>query len=63
MSMCTALAIVAVFLFIYMVPCIIAYEGLKRQRVSITVLNVLLGWTFVGWVVALVWATMKDKGQ
>jgi ABC-type transport system involved in cytochrome c biogenesis permease component len=28
----------------------------KRQRVPIFVLNLLLGWTLLGWVGALVWA-------
>lgn len=29
---------------------------------AIIILNILLGWTFVGWVVALVWgATYKPK--
>lgn len=32
------------------------------QAEAIIILNVLLGWTFLGWVVALVWAaTYKPK--
>jgi len=27
-----------------------------RNAVAITAVNILLGWTFVGWVVALVWS-------
>jgi hypothetical protein len=44
--------------FIYFLPAIAAYN--KKNFTSITVLNLFLGWTFVGWVIALVWALKKD---
>jgi hypothetical protein len=31
-----------------------------RNRGAIFVLNLLLGWTFLGWVVALVWACTQS---
>ena len=40
----------------YFVPWICAASRQHRQTVAIFVLNLLLGWTFVGWVAALVWA-------
>ena len=40
---------------IYMLPTGIALLRNKRNKASIFVLNLLLGWTFVGWVIALVW--------
>jgi hypothetical protein len=43
------------FLF-YFLPSIIAAARSKRDLVSIFILNFLLGWTAIGWVVALVWA-------
>lgn len=41
---------------VYLGPAIVA--GLRRhpQRSAILVLNLLLGWTLLGWVAALVWA-------
>lgn len=48
-----------VLLGIYFAPAIVAFEGKHRDRVAITVLNIFLGWTFVGWVIALVWAFKK----
>jgi len=47
------------FLF-YFLPSIIAAARSKRDVVSIIVLNVLLGWTAIGWVIALVWALKAD---
>ncbi|MSU35992.1 MAG: superinfection immunity protein [Pedosphaera sp.] len=49
------------FLFgatIYFAPAIIGIK--KRNSTAILALNFLLGWTFVGWVIALVWALTKD---
>ena len=40
---------------IYVIPAMIG-QG-KRNAAAIFVLNLLLGWTLVGWAVALVWAT------
>ena len=50
----TVLLIVGVLL--YFVPFVVAVQRDHNQRTAIGVLNLLLGWTFVGWVVALVWA-------
>lgn len=33
----------------------------KRNSTSIFLLNLLLGWSIIGWVVALVWATTKEE--
>ena len=47
-------------LAVYFVPSLIAFRNCKKQASAIYVLNIFLGWTFLGWVVALVWACMKD---
>ena len=41
---------------IYFIPAIIAVLKGHRNALAIAVLNLLLGWTFLGWVIALVWA-------
>ncbi len=45
---------------LYFLPAIIAFVREKRDAVSILVLNLLLGWTAIGWVIALVWALKTD---
>ncbi|HTQ87464.1 MAG TPA: superinfection immunity protein [Candidatus Solibacter sp.] len=46
-------------LFVYFIPTLVARR--KRNSAAIFVLNLFLGWTLVGWVVALVWALTKDS--
>ena len=41
---------------IYFVPAIVAIYRIRRTRVAISVTNLLLGWTLIGWVVAFIWA-------
>jgi len=50
-------------LLIYILPGIIARRQKKENADAIFILNLLLGWTYVGWVIALVWALMKDKKE
>ena len=46
---------------IYFSPTIIAaYKRHKRQE-AIGIINIFLGWTFIGWVIALAWAVSGDE--
>ena len=47
-------------LFVYFIPSIVSAYSKKKNGTAIFVLNLFLGWTFIGWIVALVWATAKD---
>ena len=40
----------------YFIPTIIAFKKERDNKVSILALNLLLGWSLIGWVVSLVWA-------
>lgn len=44
----------------YFLPAIVARGREHRQMIAIVVLNAFLGWTVLGWVVALVWACMAQ---
>ena len=44
----------------YFLPSILALARSKRDLVGIVLLNFFLGWTMIGWVVALVWAVKTD---
>jgi len=51
--------LVIVILILYFLPSIIGRK--KRNALSIFVLNLFLGWSLVGWVVALIWAVAKEE--
>lgn len=46
----------AVFIYIYFLPSIVASKKQHADKTSILVLNLLLGWLLIPWVIALVWA-------
>ena len=54
----TSVIFVVVFLPLYFLPTIIGWK--KSRSLSIFLLNFFLGWTMVGWIVALVLALKKD---
>lgn len=54
------LAVMVGFLF-YMAPTCVASN--KKHFKAILALNLLLGWTFIGWVAALVWALASPKND
>ncbi|HSV80096.1 MAG TPA: superinfection immunity protein [Ramlibacter sp.] len=41
---------------LYFAPTYVAHSREHGSRTGITVLNVLLGWTVLGWLIALIWA-------
>ena len=45
----------------YFIPAIIALVRRKSNTLAIFLLNLFLGWSLIGWVVALVWAVSKDQ--
>ena len=45
---------------LYFLPTIIAAIKSKRDIVAILLLNLFLGWSVIGWIVALVWAAKND---
>ena len=45
-------------LYIYFIPAIVGRK--HDEAIAIAVLNLLLGWTLVGWVLALVWASTSS---
>ncbi len=47
-----------VSLFLYFLPAYLARN--KSNFTAIFVLNLLAGWTFIGWIIALVWALSKE---
>lgn len=51
-----SLLMLSLFGIVYFFPAIVAYARHKKDATAILILNLFLGWTFIGWVISLVWA-------
>jgi hypothetical protein len=47
-------------LVLYFLPSIIALVKSKRDTLAIFLLNFFLGWSVIGWIIALVWAAKSE---
>jgi hypothetical protein len=54
----TTVIMVAIIVFIYMLPTIVAYGREHPRRLDIAVLNILFGWTLIGWFACFFWAAL-----
>lgn len=50
-------------MLLYTLPAAIAHRQHHHNATAITVLNLLLGWTVLGWVISIVWALSKRPGR
>ena len=55
------LLLIAASFPVYFLPTLLAWSGNHRNIGAIAIVNLLLGWTLLGWVAALVWAVYKEK--
>jgi len=55
------LVVLLIAALIYLLPGIIAFRRHHHNAVAILVFDLLLGWTFLGWVLALVWALTEVR--
>jgi hypothetical protein len=46
---------------LYFLPSMVAWRRLLKTAPQITKINAALGWTLVGWIVALVWAIRRSS--
>ena len=54
------IALTAGSLGLYFLPTLLVIRDKEKSRVLIFVVNLFLGWTLVGWVVALAWAIKRE---
>jgi len=46
----------------YLLPALVAHWRHHPQENQVFILNLLLGWTLIGWAVALIWA-VREYGE
>jgi ABC-type transport system involved in cytochrome c biogenesis permease component len=51
--------LVVLIFTIYFLPALIAFLRQHKNKLAIFLLNLLLGWTVLGWVGSLVWSVTK----
>lgn len=54
------LFIIGLAIFVYLLPAFVALQRKHVNTTAICVLNILVGWSFIGWVAALVWALVNS---
>ena len=60
MEATTAVIIFILSVMFYFLPTIVGCISRKINIWSIFILNLLLGWTIIAWIIALIWALNKD---
>lgn len=53
--------LIIVCIAIYFLPYLIAIRKKSERQTQIGLLNLFLGWTFIGWIIFLVMAVGKNK--
>ena len=54
----TVVLIMMLVLLIYLLPTLVAYGREHRRRGDIAIVNILLGWTLIGWFFVFFWAAL-----
>lgn len=61
---CIVLAVLMLIgLLIYLTPTVIAVVRKHQDMAAIVALNILVGWTFLGWVASLVWSLTEVRSR
>lgn len=60
-SIFASLVGLVIFMFIYFVPTIVAVIRNHPSKLGIFFANLFLGWTFLGWVLSLIWSGTNPK--
>ena len=55
-----ALALICLSLYLYFLPTIIAYHYNAENKNRIFFLNLVTGWTCLGWILAFFWSLLEQ---
>ena len=47
--------------FLYVFPTLLAIISKRKNSVQIAFVNLFLGWTIIGWIVAVAWACDEER--
>ncbi len=60
LALAMVLLVAFISLAIYFIPVIIAYVRRHNNFMAICLLTIFTGWTFLGWLAALLWSLNSD---
>ncbi len=52
-----------VLLLLYFLPSFIAWRRRHKNLGSISLVNILIGWTILGWFAALIWSLVDSRNR
>lgn len=55
-----SIIVILIIILLYFLPSFIGFRRNHPNKVSILILNIFLGWSFLGWVIALIWAFKNE---
>jgi hypothetical protein len=54
----TTILMVLAIVLLYMLPTLIAFGRAYPRRQDVALVNILLGWTLIGWIAVFLWASL-----
>lgn len=54
----TTILVVLAIVLIYMLPTLIAFGRGYPRRQDVALVNILVGWTLIGWIAVFLWASL-----
>jgi uncharacterized membrane protein len=54
----TTILILVAIVVLYLLPTLIAFGRQHPHRQEVTLVNILLGWTLIGWIGVFLWASL-----
>jgi hypothetical protein len=57
-----SVAILFLIVVFYLLPCVIASTRKTGHQGAIFFVNMIFGWTVLGWIAALIWAVVEKPG-
>ena len=63
MEVIVAILIIIFSIILFLLPIIIAISRNHPNKVAIILINVLVGWTGIGWLIALIWSVLAIPSE
>jgi hypothetical protein len=59
----TGLGMMIVLFLLYFIPSMVAVNRKHNNALAIFLTNLFFGWTILGWVIALIWASTNNRKE